>query len=199
MTGEVSSLALRNLLAEVRNCRVCEANLPMGPKPVLRAESSAKLLIIGQAPGTRVHASGVPWDDPSGDRLRDWMGIDRSRFYDAKAIAIMPMGFCYPGKGKSGDLPPRAECAPLWHQRILGQLPNVRLTLLVGSYAQSYYLRDGHATLGARLQHWRDYMPGYFPLVHPSPRNTRWLRQHPWFEAEVVPVLRHLVSTNLAD
>jgi uracil-DNA glycosylase len=178
------------LVEEVSACRHCAAHLPHEPRPVLRVASSARLLIIGQAPGTKVHASGIPWDDASGERLRDWMGLDKERFYDTRNIAIMPMGLCYPGKGRSGDLPPRPECAPLWHARVLQQLPAVELILLVGSYAQQYYLQDGYRSLTERVQHWRDFAPRYLPLVHPSPRNRLWLARNPWFEEELVPVLR---------
>ncbi|MEE4144662.1 MAG: uracil-DNA glycosylase family protein [Halieaceae bacterium] len=193
--GEV---ALVDLLAQVRACRHCQDSLPLGPKPVLRAGSGARVLIIGQAPGTRVHASGTPWDDPSGDRLRRWLQLDSEQFYDESRVAIIPMGFCYPGRGKSGDLPPPPDCAPLWHERLLGVLPDIRLVLLVGAYAQQYYLSQTPAaalatpgeTLARRVQRWRDFGPRYFPLPHPSPRNTLWLRRNPWFEQEVVPVLR---------
>lgn len=185
---------LQSLLAEVRACRVCEGELPLGANPVLRASATAKILIVGQAPGTRVHESGIPWNDPSGDRLRDWMGIDRERFYDESQIAIIPMGFCYPGRGKSGDLPPRKECAPLWHERLLAQLPNIELTLLVGSYAQQHYLSSPHKTLTERVRAWQSFVPSQLPLVHPSPRNRRWLQINPWFEAEVVTYLKQRVE-----
>lgn len=188
-----ADIPLQNLLEDVRACRRC-VDLPLGPRPVVRAESSALILIIGQAPGTRVHASGIPWDDPSGERLRDWMGLGREQFYDTSRIAIMPMGFCYPGKGRSGDLPPRRECAPQWHGAILKHLPNLRLTLLIGQYAQSYYLSDQHRNLTERVKHWREYLPHFLPLVHPSPRNRRWLTNNPWFEKEMVPYLRGEVA-----
>lgn len=186
----MENLNLTDLLAQVRRCQYCEPSLPLGARPVLSAGASARILIIGQAPGTRVHATGIPWNDPSGDRLRHWMSLDRETFYDAKRIAIMPMGLCYPGKGKSGDLPPRTECAPLWHGRILSHLPNVELTLLVGNYAQKYYLDRRHKTLTQRVAAWREYQPRYLPLVHPSPRNTYWLQRHLWFEKELVPALQ---------
>lgn len=191
-------IPLKNLLAEVRACRLCEQHLPLGPRPVVRAKSSARLLIIGQAPGTKVHASGIPWDDPSGERLREWMGVDSDTFYNEAKIAIMPMGFCYPGKGKSGDLPPRTECAEQWHEKILRNLPKLELTLLVGSYAQDYYLADGEttfATLTERVQAWKKFTPRHLPLVHPSPRNRLWLKKNPWFEQQVVPYLRRRVKT----
>lgn len=168
--------------------------------PVVRAKATARVLIIGQAPGTRVHRTGVPWNDLSGDRLRGWMGLSREKFYDESRIAIMPMGFCYPGKGASGDLPPRPECAPLWHRQILHYLPHVKLTLLIGRYAQSYYLGPAcKPTLRATVENWQTFLrQGYFPLVHPSPRNQLWLQKNPWFEAKVIPELRRLVHRSLA-
>ena len=184
MSGE---LALRDLLADIRACRHCEGQLPLGANPVLRASASARVLIVGQAPGTRVHATGIPWNDPSGDRLRTWLQLDRETFYDESKIAIVPMGFCYPGKGKSGDLPPRPECAQLWHERLLLQMPALELVLLVGSYAQNHYLGKSRETLTERVRRWRDFSPRYIPTPHPSPRNTLWLRRNPWFEEEVVP------------
>lgn len=190
-------VALRDLLAEVRGCRFC-ADLPLGPRPVLRASATAKLLIVGQAPGTRVHASGIPWDDPSGDRLRDWLGLDRATFYDESRIAIVPMGLCYPGRGRAGDLPPRPECAPRWHGRILAQLPALELTLLVGRYAQNYYLGADPGSLAARIRDWPVLAAQQLPLVHPSPRNRRWLKTNPWFEAEVIPVYRRRVAACLS-
>jgi uracil-DNA glycosylase len=197
-TSAGNHIALSNLLEQVRDCRHCAATLPLGPRPVLRAGASARLMIIGQAPGTRVHASGIPWDDPSGERLRDWLNLSRETFYDASRVAIMPMGFCYPGKGKSGDLPPAPDCAPLWHARLLAHMPALELTLLVGNYAQAYYLDAPRETLTARVRRFRDFGPGFFPLPHPSPRNTLWLKRNPWFEAEVVPALRERVASVLA-
>lgn len=191
MTGRI---ALRDLLVEVRACRVCEDHLPLGPRPVLRASEAASILIVGQAPGTRVHETGIPWNDPSGDRLRDWMGVTREQFYDERRIAIVPMGFCYPGRGKSGDLPPRRECAELWHQRILEQLPNLKLTLLIGRYAQDHYLGEKGKSVTGTVKNWRRYGPDKMPLVHPSPRNRRWLKQNPWFETDVIPVLQKRVK-----
>jgi len=176
----------------VRGCRFC-ADLPLGPRPVLRASATAKLLIVGQAPGTRVHASGIPWDDASGERLRTWLGLDRATFYDQTRIAILPMGLCYPGRGRGGDLPPRAECAPLWHRRIRELLPNIELSLLIGRYAQHYYLGRVKTTLAERIRHWPLADADRLPLVHPSPRNRRWLARNPWFEGEVIPVVRRRV------
>jgi uracil-DNA glycosylase len=159
------------------------------------------VLIVGQAPGTKVHASGIPWDDASGKRLRDWMGVGPDAFYDETKFAIVPMGFCYPGRGKGGDNPPRPECAPLWHNRVREHLPNIELTLLIGSYAIAHYLGEKRkATLGETVRAWHDYAPlGFLPLVHPSPRNQMWLRRNPWFEEEIVPYLRQRVAAALGD
>ncbi|MFV0476247.1 MAG: uracil-DNA glycosylase family protein [Parahaliea sp.] len=184
------TLSMPQLLVRIRKCRHCEKSLPLGPRPVVRADTSARLLIVGQAPGLRVHKSGIPWDDASGERLRDWLQIDKAHFYDESRVAIMPMGFCYPGTGKSGDLPPEPDCAPLWHEPLLKHMPDIRLTLLIGRYAQAYYLDDPKETLSARVERWRDFGPQILPLPHPSPRNNLWLRKHPWFEAEVLPDLR---------
>lgn len=182
---------ISQLLAEIRTCKVCEDSLPLGANPVVSGQQSAKIMIIGQAPGTKVHASGVPWDDASGNRLRDWLQIDKDIFYDDSLIAIMPMGFCYPGRGKGGDLPPRPECAPLWHQRLLDQLPNIQLTLLIGQYAQKYYLgKKRKKTLTETVKAFHEYQPDFFPLVHPSPRNAIWQSKNPWFNEDVVPALR---------
>ncbi len=179
------------LLAQVRACCVCEAHLPLGPRPVLRASTSARLLIVGQAPGIRVHATGLPFDDPSGDTLRRWLDVDRDTFYDETRIAIIPAGFCYPGKGRHGDLPPRPECAPLWHPRLRALMPALELTVLVGAYAQAYYLGQRRkGTLAETTRAWRAYLPEFLPTPHPSPRNKLWLKRNPWFEAEVVPELR---------
>jgi uracil-DNA glycosylase len=191
--------ALAPLLQEIRRCRICAAHLPLGPRPVLRVRPSARLLIIGQAPGTKVHASGIPWNDRSGDRLRDWLAVDRDVFYDERRVAVMPMGFCYPGvDANGGDRPPRPECAPRWHAQVLARLPRIELTLLVGSYAQVYYLgKQRRATMSETVQTWRDYAPEYLPLPHPSWRNTGWLKRNPWFERELVPELRARVHALL--
>lgn len=188
---------LDSLLTEVRACRVCEPELPLGSKPVLRAKRSARILVIGQAPGIRVHKTGIPWNDASGKRLRQWMDLDESVFYDAQRVAIIPMGFCYPGTGRSGDLPPRKECAELWHQRLLSLLPKIRLVLLVGQYAQKHYLADLCPTLAETVRQGEKYGPLYFPLPHPSPRNIGWLKKNCWFEAETVPQLRKKIQTAL--
>ncbi|MFA5240957.1 MAG: uracil-DNA glycosylase family protein [Sulfuricella sp.] len=188
-------MSLDNLLEKIRACRLCEAHLPLGPKPVLRAAGSARLMIVGQAPGRRVHESGIPWNDPSGDRLRLWLNMSREEFYNEQRIAIIPAAFCYPGTGANGDLPPRPECAPLWHPQLRAQLPQVRLTLLIGSYAQAYYLgKHAQKTLGATVQAWQEYLPEFLPLPHPSPRNQRWFALNPWFEQDVLPALRQHVD-----
>lgn len=191
--------ALESLLAEVRACRHCAADLPRGPRPVLQCATSARILIAGQAPGRRVHASGVPFDDPSGERLRAWLGVDRETFYDAGRIAILPLGFCYPGSGTGGDLPPRPECAARWRRRLLDALPRIELVLALGRYAQAYHLGASPGTLTGRVRAWRDHWPAVLPLPHPSPRNNRWFRQNPWFETELLPVLRARVEQLLRD
>src|SRR5690606_32808654 len=189
---------MEELLAQIRACRVCEEHLPLGPRPIVAADSHSKIAIIGQAPGLKVHQSGVPWDDPSGRQLRDWLGVDRDRFYDPSLFALIPMGFCYPGKGKSGDLPPRPECAPLWHGRLLAGMPDLRLTVLIGQYSQKYYLGDrARRTITENVRTFKAYLPQYFVLPHPSPRNRFWLAKNPWFEQEVLPALKGRVSKAL--
>lgn len=186
-----SAITLQQVLTQARACKVCEPELPCGARPVIQASPEAELLIIGQAPGLKVHKTGVPWNDPSGDRLRDWLKLSKDTFYNPKKVAIVPMGFCYPGKGRSGDLPPRKECAPLWHQALLSQLPNIKLTLLIGQYAQNHYLSDKPATLTETVRdatHWLEHQQ--FPLPHPSPRNQIWLKRNPWFEEQTLPLLR---------
>ncbi|MCE0493812.1 uracil-DNA glycosylase family protein [Vibrio salinus] len=178
---------LEKLLSEIRQCRHCEPNLPLGANPVIQASTSARILIVGQAPGTKVHQTSVPWNDPSGDRLRQWLNIDKAQFYNKNKVAIMPMGLCYPGRGKSGDLPPRKECAPMWHQKVLDQLPGIELTLLIGQYAQQYYLNNKPKTLTETVKNWQQWAPAFIPLPHPSPRNTFWLKKNPWFEEDVIP------------
>jgi len=190
--------AIEALQREIAACARCAADLAAGPRPVVQFSATSRILVISQAPGSRVHASGVPFDDPSGDRLRDWMGVDKATFYDAARIAIMPMGFCYPGKGKSGDLPPRRECAPLWHERVLACLPADRLTLLVGTYAQAGYLpKVPGRSMTDLVANFRQYGPNVIPLPHPSWRVALWMRQHPWFEAELLPALRAAVRARL--
>jgi len=188
------------LLARVRACRVCVPHLPLGPRPLLQASSQARLLVCGQAPGTRAHLSGVPWDDPSGDRLREWLGLDRAQFYDASKVALIGVGLCYPGRlPQGGDAPPRPECAPLWHPPLRAALPAIALTILVGSYAQDYYLgRRRKGGMGATVRAFRDYLPELLPTPHPSWRTTGWLARNPWFAAEVLPVLRARVSALVA-
>ncbi|HEV2611425.1 MAG TPA: uracil-DNA glycosylase family protein [Noviherbaspirillum sp.] len=191
---------LRPLLIEIAACRQCAAHLPHGPRPVVQAGRHARLLIVGQAPGRRVHDTGIPWNDPSGNRLRDWLAMPPDIFYDPKVVAIMPTAFCYPGKGKSGDLPPRPECAPLWHDRVLAAMPDVRLTLLVGRHAQERFLQhNAKATLTETVAAWRDYLPAYLPLPHPSPRNQSWWKSNPWFETDVLPALRERVKSIIAS
>ncbi len=187
--------ALDALLAEVRACRLCADSLPLGPRPVLVAHAQARILVVGQAPGTKVHRSGVPFDDASGERLRHWMGLDRVAFYTPQLVAFLPMGFCFPGRGASGDLPPRSECAPAWRARLLAQLTRIELVLLVGQYAQAWHLGTLRKTnLTETVRAWRDYGPLRVPLPHPSPRNNIWLTRNPWFEQEVVPMVRERVQ-----
>ena len=195
----MTDASLEDLLSEIRACRVCEAHLPLGPRPVLRAKPSARIMIVGQAPGTRVHESGVPWNDRSGDRLRDWLDVDKDTFYDDGRFAIVPMGFCYPGVDRNGgDAPPRPECAPLWHEAVIGHLPQLELTLLVGGYAQKHYLgKRRQKTMTETVHSWADYAPDYLPTPHPSWRNTAWLKKNPWFEAETLPALRRRVHALL--
>jgi len=191
---------LDQAMAAARACTICAAELPLGPNPVFRLSATARLLIVGQAPGTKVHETGIPWNDRSGDRLRDWLAVGHETFYDESRIAILPAGFCYPGRHqRGGDLPPRRECAPMWHRRLTTHLPDVRLTLLIGQYAQAHYLgRRRCHSLTATVAAWRDYMPQFLPLPHPSWRNTAWLRKHPWFEEELLPVLRAKVAALVA-
>ncbi len=187
---------LEELLAEIRACRICAEHLPLGPRPVLRVSVTAKLLIIGQAPGTRVHESGVPWDDASGKRLRGWLDMEPEVFYDESRVAILPMGLCYPGRNpRGGDNPPRPECAPAWHSKVLEFIPEVKVTLLVGGYAQKHYLGPAAAkTMTETVRVWRDHLPGVFAIPHPSWRTTGWQRKNPWFEEEVLPELRRRIK-----
>jgi len=188
-------MSLKLMLREVRACRICEAELPFGPRPVVQLASTARLLIVGQAPGSKVHQSGIPWNDASGDRLRDWLGLDRSTFFNKARVAILPMGFCYPGAGQSGgDNPPRPECAPRWHERLLKHLPGLQLTLLVGQYAHRHYLDTGWRTsVTETVKAFSQYGPQFFPLPHPSWRSVIWMRKNPWFEEAAIPELRKAV------
>ena len=186
------------LLEEIRNCTICAKHLPFKPKPVLQFNSKSKLLIVGQAPGTRVHKTGVPWNDPSGERLRDWMKVSREIFYNVQKISIVPMGFCYPGKGKSGDLPPRPECSEAWMEKIRDRLSNIELTLVIGTYAQAYFLPKEKGGVTKTVKNWKTYYPSIIPLPHPSPRNNLWLKKNPWFEKEVVPKLQKRCKSLLA-
>lgn len=189
--------AFETLVAEVRACRACAHALPLGPRPVFQLAPEARILVASQAPGTRVHASGVPFDDPSGERLREWMGVSDADFYDPRRFAILPMGLCYPGRTASGDAPPRRECAPLWRDRLLALLPELRLTLLVGSHAQNHVLGPGRMT--ERVRDFRTFLPRHLPLPHPSWRSRHWAAHNPWFEADVLPALKQAVAAALAD
>lgn len=187
--------SLNVLLGEIRKCDTCKDELPLGPRPTLAAHAESRILIVGQAPGVRVHKTGIAWNDPSGERLRHWTGISTEDFYDCKKVALVPMGFCYPGSGKQGDLPPRPECSELWHPQLFPLLNNVRLTLLVGQYSQKFMLKNlRKSNLTKTVQAWREFAPERIPLPHPSPRNNRWLKKNPWFEKDVVPYLRQRVK-----
>ena len=187
-----------DLLSEIKQCTLCQPHLALGPRPVMSAHTDSKIVLIGQAPGTKVHQSGIPWDDASGKNLRIWMNISEEDFYNPKNIAIIPMGFCYPGKGKSGDLPPRPECAPKWHKLVLNQIKDVKLTLLVGQYAQNYYLgNQAKPTLTETVRSFEEYLPEYLPLPHPSPRNNIWMKKNGWFEDEVLPELKDRIALHL--
>lgn len=206
MTVQAKPAAMREesfdaLMTRIRACQVCAAQLPQGCRPVLQAHPDARILIVSQAPGRKVHATGIPFDDKSGDKLRDWLGIDKQVFYDPRRVAIVPMGFCYPGKGASGDLPPRPECAPLWHPQLLPRLSNVRLTFAIGGYAIRGMLGNRRkASLTETCAAWREYLVGdVLPLPHPSPRNTAWFQRHPWFETDALPTIRRRVHKLLRD
>ena len=192
-TPNSSRIALQNLLQDVRQCQLCADQLVHGVNPVIRASTTARILIVGQAPGKKVHDTSIPWNDASGKRLRQWLALEPEVFYDETQIAIVPMGFCYPGKGKNGDLPPRPECAATWHQPLLAHMPNIQLTLLIGQYAQRHYLQDHFKTLTERVQHWREHSAEVISLPHPSPRNQIWLKKNPWFEQDLVPHLQQQV------
>lgn len=182
---------MKKLLQEIRRCDICARHLEHGTNPVLQASKNSRILIIGQAPGRKVHETGVPWDDPSGNQLRQWLGVDKEYFYNPDVMALIPMGFCYPGKGASGDLPPRSECAPQWHGQLHKQMKQVQLTILIGQYAQRYYLGDKiKENLTKTVAAYEAYLPQYLPIPHPSPRNRFWLTKNPWFAAEVLPILQ---------
>jgi uracil-DNA glycosylase len=192
----MNAVPFAELQRNIRACTLCVENLPFGPRPVLQISRTARILIAGQAPGRKVHGTGIPFDDASGDRLRDWLGLDRETFYDASRVAILPMGFCYPGTGKSGDFPPRPECADAWREKILRELRAVTLTLVIGQYAMNWHLSSrAKDTLTATVQAWREFAPELWPLPHPSPRNNIWLKKNPWFAREVLPELRKQVKT----
>lgn len=193
-----NSPSLAALLQRIRGCAACASHLAAGVRPIVQAGRTAPILIIGQAPGSKVHASGVPWQDPSGDRLRAWTGLSPDTFYDEARVALVPMGFCYPGRGPSGDLPPRPECAPLWHAELLSHLPQDRLTLLVGSHAQKAYAGPlRHLPMTDIVRRWRDLAPAVFPLPHPSWRSVSWMRRNPWFETDVLPELAAQVARRI--
>lgn len=195
-----TSIPLVDLLRDIRACTICAPFLPHGTRPIVAASESARVLIIGQAPGAKVHASGIPWNDASGNRLRSWLDVDSATFYDETKIALVPMGFCFPGRGKSGDLPPRPECAARWHRDLLAHMPSVRLTVLIGQYAQRFGLGDAFGpTLTDTLTRWRTFGPNIIPLPHPSPRNIAWFKRNAWFEADVLPALRERVSMALRE
>lgn len=199
-SSQHDTASLRDLAAAARACTRCAAHLPLGPRPVFQIDTRARILVAAQAPGTKVHASGRPFTDPSGDRLRTWMGIDADTFYDPGRIAIVPMGFCYPGRGRGGDLPPRPECAPAWRQSLLDHLVNVRLTLVIGQYARNWHLpATRRLSLTETVRRYADFAPAFLPLPHPSPRNNRWLKTNPWFERDVVPVLARRVAEALSS
>lgn len=185
---------LNDLNRDVLACQLCRAELPLGPRPVLQTSSRARLLIAGQAPGIKVHQSGIPFDDPSGDRLREWLGVDKATFYNPELIALLPMAFCYPGRGKSGDLPPPPRCAAHWRQALLEQMPNIELTLCLGQYAQDWHLDRREKSLTETVRQWRNYGQYLMPLPHPSPRNNGWLKNNPWFAEELVPALQQRVA-----
>ena len=181
------------LLEEIRSCEVCKAHLPAGPRPIVQASATAGIVIIGQAPGRRVHESGVAWDDPSGVRLRSWLGLTDAQFYDSSSVAIVPMGFCYPGSAKSGDLPPRPECAPLWHDRVLSELPDDRLEVIIGTYAQKRYIEAPGKNLTETVANWKRYLPSQIVMPHPSPRNQGWFKRNAWFETDAIPAVQQRV------
>jgi uracil-DNA glycosylase len=189
---------MKKLLLEIRGCTVCKKFLPNIPRPILQAAIDSKIIIIGQAPGQKVQNSGIPWDDQSGNELRRWLGVTKEQFYDEKIFALIPMGFCYPGKGSSGDLPPRPECAPLWHNLLLTKMKTIKLIVLIGQYSQKYYLGQKlKPTLTETVKNFREYLPVFLPLVHPSPRNKIWQKKNEWFEVDVIPELQKIIANAL--
>lgn len=189
---------MENLLAEIANCRICESFLPHEPNPVLTASSSSRIAIIGQAPGRIVNETGIPWNDKSGERLREWLEMPNSIFYNPDIVALVPMAFCYPGKGKTGDLPPRKECAPAWHKMLFDTMPNLKLIILVGTYAQTYYLKGKEKkTLTETVKSYQEYLPQFLVLPHPSPRNNIWLKKNEWFEETVIPNIKPIITNSL--
>ena len=190
---------MKKLLAEIRQCTICKDELPYAPRPVLQASAKSRILIIGQAPGQKVHDTGIPWDDASGNELRRWLGVSKDQFYDSNIFALVPMGFCYPGKGTSGDMPPRPECAPAWHNKVLSSMKQISLTILIGQYSQKHYLASNmKPSLTENVKAFKEFLPQYLPLVHPSPRNKIWQKKNPWFEKEVVPELQQIVTQLIA-
>ncbi len=190
------------LLTQIRACQLCRKNLPHEPRPIVQASTQSQILIIGQAPGRKVHESGMPWDDASGDRLREWLGVSKTAFYNPESFAIMPMGFCFPGShnkttGGSGDLPPMKICAPTWHDKLLAQMPEIKLTLIIGQYAMKHHLESNKANLTQTVKNYKDFLPQKFVLPHPSPRNNIWMAKNPWFESEVLPALKKKISIAL--
>ena len=189
---------MEEILEEIRKCEVCANYLPNAPHPIVQASIHSQIVIIGQAPGQKVQNSGIPWDDQSGDELRRWLGVTKEQFYNDKLFALVPMGFCYPGKGISGDLPPRPECAPLWHTRLINKMENVKLIILIGHYAQKYYLKEKFKpTLTENVKNYKEFLPDFLPIVHPSPRNKIWQKKNPWFESEIVPALQLIIGTTI--
>ncbi|MBK1871934.1 MULTISPECIES: uracil-DNA glycosylase family protein [unclassified Marinobacter] len=194
MMDKLAHLSFEELVQQVRACNLCADFLPLGPRPVVQLSPESRILVVGQAPGRRVHETGVPFNDPSGDRLRQWMGITREEFYDDRKLAILPMGFCYPGTGKSGDLPPRPECAPAWRSALLERLPSIALTLVIGQYAHAWHLPGAKKSVTENVRNWQHFWPEVLPMPHPSPRNNLWLRRNAWFETEVIPELQERIS-----
>lgn len=180
---------MQELLCEIRDCRLCEDHLPLGPNPIIQSSKDSRIILISQAPGRIVHETGIAWNDQSGKKLREWLGVDDKTFYDTRNFAVLPMGFCYPGKAKTGDLPPRKECAPMWHDKVLDELNNAKLKILIGSYATTYYLSN-KTNLTEKVRNYEKYLPEFLPLPHPSPVNRFWRSKNPWFEEEIVPELQ---------